>query len=78
MKHTVRAVAQVNTYGGRRRRAGAGDFEKARQRQAIPASDSTAVARASHEFLRKYQPSPHAQEMVQSEVLPTTLRLEPR
>jgi hypothetical protein len=46
--------------------------------QAIPASDSTAVARASHEFLRKYQPSPHAQEMVQSEVLPTTLRLEPR
>src|ERR1700736_4087861 len=32
--------------------------------QAIPPSDSTAVARASHEFLRKYQPSPHAQEMV--------------
>ena len=46
--------------------------------QAIPASDPTAVARVSHEFLRKYQLSPHAQEMVRSEVLPTTLRLEPR
>jgi hypothetical protein len=43
---------------------------------AIPASDSTAVARASREFLRKYQPSSHAHEMVRSEVLPTTLRLE--
>ncbi len=46
--------------------------------QAIPASDQAAVARASREFLRKYQPSSHAQEMVRSEILPTTLRLEPR
>jgi hypothetical protein len=46
--------------------------------QAIPASDSAAVARASREFLRKYQPSSHASEMVRSEILPTTLRLEPR
>ena len=46
--------------------------------QAIPASDPDAVARASREFLRKYQPSPYAQSMVRSEVLPTTLRLEPR
>ena len=46
--------------------------------QAIPASDQAAVARASREFLRKYQRSTHAQEMVRSEILPTTLRLEPR
>lgn len=46
--------------------------------QAIPASDQTAVAQASREFLRKYQRSTHAQEMVRCETLPTTLRLEPR
>lgn len=44
----------------------------------IPASDQHAVAGASREFLRKYQRSTHAQEMVRSETLPTTLRLEPR
>jgi hypothetical protein len=46
--------------------------------QAIPVSDPAAIAGASHEYLRKYQPSPYAQAMVRSEVLPTTLRLEPR
>jgi hypothetical protein len=46
--------------------------------QAIPASDPTAVDRVSREYLRKYQPSPYAQSMVRSEVLATTLRLEPR
>ena len=46
--------------------------------QALPATDQAAVARASREFLRKYQRSTHAQEMVRSETLPTTLRLEPR
>jgi hypothetical protein len=46
--------------------------------QAIPAGDAAAIARASREFLRKYQPNSHAQEMVRSETLPTTLRLEPR
>ena len=46
--------------------------------QAIPASDVAAVGRTSREFLRKYQRSSHAQEMVRSEILPTTLRLEPR
>jgi hypothetical protein len=46
--------------------------------QASPASDNTSIARASAEFLRKYQPSSHAQEMVRYEILPTTLRLEPR
>ena len=45
--------------------------------QAIPASDPDTVARVSREFLRKYQPSSHAREMVRSEILPTTLRLEP-
>jgi hypothetical protein len=46
--------------------------------RALPASDQAAVARASREYLRKYQRSTHAQEMVRSETLPTTLRLEPR
>ena len=46
--------------------------------QALPASDPETVARVSREFLRKYQRSSHAQEMVRSETLPTTLRLEPR
>ena len=46
--------------------------------RALPGSDQAAIARASREFLRKYQRSSHAQEMVRSETLPTTLRLEPR
>ena len=46
--------------------------------QAIPADDAASIARASREFLRKYQPSPYAQSIVRDEVLPTTLRLEPR
>ena len=46
--------------------------------QASPASGAASVARASAEFLRKYQPSSHAREMVRSEILPTTLRFEPR
>ena len=46
--------------------------------QALPVSDADAIARASREYLRKYQPSPYAQSMVRDEVLPTTLRLEPR
>ena len=46
--------------------------------QAIPASDPETLARASNEYLRKYRPSPYAQAMVKAEVLPTTLRLEPR
>ena len=45
---------------------------------ALPVADQDAVGRASGEFLRKYQRSTHAQEMVRSETLPTTLRLEPR
>jgi len=46
--------------------------------QAFPASDADAIARASREYLRKYQPSPYAQAMVRAEVLPTTMRIEPR
>src|ERR1700733_5088697 len=45
--------------------------------QALSASDPAAVARASYEILRKYQLSSHAHEMVRSETLPTTMRLEP-
>jgi hypothetical protein len=45
---------------------------------AVPESDLGAIDRASREYLRKYQPSPYASAMVKPEVLPTTLRLEPR
>jgi hypothetical protein len=46
--------------------------------QAFPASDAHSIAGASREYSRKYQSSPYAQSMVRDEVLPTTLRLEPR
>ena len=46
--------------------------------QAFPAGDAASIARASAEFLRKYQRSSHAREMVRSEILSTTLRLEAR
>jgi hypothetical protein len=45
---------------------------------AVPASSAAEIDRASREYLRKYRPSPYAQSMVKSEVLQTTLRLEPR
>jgi hypothetical protein len=44
----------------------------------MPATDQASIARASREYLRKYQSSPYAQTVVRAEVLPTTLRLEPR
>lgn len=46
--------------------------------QAVPVGDDASVERASREILRKYRHSSHAQEMVRAEILPTTLRLEPR
>jgi hypothetical protein len=46
--------------------------------QAVPVSDTASIAWVSREYLTKYQPSPYAQAMVRAEVLPTTLRLEPR
>ena len=46
--------------------------------QAIPAIDTDSVEQASREYLAKYKGSPYAPQMVRPEVLPTTLRLEPR
>ncbi|SEP32752.1 hypothetical protein SAMN02990966_05115 [Rhodospirillales bacterium URHD0017] len=46
--------------------------------QAVPANDETAIARASREYLAKYGSSSYARAMVQPDVLPTTLRLDPR
>lgn len=46
--------------------------------QAIPANDPTSIERASRAFLSKYRSSSYAQAMVQPDLLPTTLRLEPR
>src|SRR6516164_5655332 len=45
---------------------------------ASPVNDADSIARASAKFLRKYEPSSHAREMVRSEILSATLRLEPR
>ena len=45
---------------------------------ASPVNDADSIARASAKFLRKYEPSSHAREMVRSEILSTTLRLEHR
>jgi hypothetical protein len=45
---------------------------------AVPAADPQSVERASREYLRKYRRSPYAQSVVRPDVLPTTLRLEPR
>ena len=45
---------------------------------AVPVSDPATIAKISREYLKKYQPSPYAQSMVRSDVLPTSLRLEPR
>jgi len=46
--------------------------------QAVPATDADSVQRASEQFLSKYRTSSYAASMVRPEVLPTTLRLEPR
>ena len=46
--------------------------------QAVPATDVASVERASREYLTKYRSSPYAKQMVRADVLPTTLRLEPR
>jgi hypothetical protein len=46
--------------------------------QAVPANEPGPIERASRAFLDKYGSSSYAQAMVKPEVLPTTLRLEPR
>jgi hypothetical protein len=45
--------------------------------RAVAANDSSSNERASREYLRKYRDSPYAQSVVRSELLSTTLRLEP-
>lgn len=45
---------------------------------AVPETGAEAIERVSSEYLKKYRPSPYAQAMVKPEVLPTTLRLDPR
>jgi hypothetical protein len=45
---------------------------------AIPVVDPASIDHVSREYLRKYSTSPFAQSVVRPEVLPTTLRLEPR
>jgi hypothetical protein len=46
--------------------------------QAIAAADDMSVAQASEAFLAKYRRSSYVGSMVRADVLPTTLRLEPR
>jgi hypothetical protein len=46
--------------------------------RAVPATDQASIERASREYLRKYRTSPYAQSVVRPDILPTTLRLEPR
>jgi hypothetical protein len=45
--------------------------------QAVSAADDASIAAASQAFLTKYQRSSYVGSMVRTEVLPTTLRLEP-
>lgn len=45
--------------------------------QAVPVSDSSSIEAVSREYLRKYRNSPYVQSVVRSDVLPTTLRLDP-
>ncbi|MFL5628724.1 MAG: nitroreductase/quinone reductase family protein [Ktedonobacteraceae bacterium] len=45
---------------------------------AVPVTDEALIARVSNSYLRKYHGSPFVNSVVREEVLPTTLRLEPR
>jgi hypothetical protein len=45
---------------------------------AVPVVDPASIDRVSREYLRKYGTSPYVQSVVRPELLPTTLRLEPR
>ena len=45
--------------------------------RAEPVTDEAVIAEVSQAYLEKYRPSPWAESMVRSEVLGTTLRLEP-
>ncbi len=46
--------------------------------RAIPVADAATIERVSQTYLAKYATSSYAPAMVRAEVLPTTLRLEPR
>ena len=46
--------------------------------KAIPLNDQKSNEAVSRAYLEKYRSSPYAKDMVGPEVLPTTLRLEPR
>ena len=46
--------------------------------QSAPATDAGSVERASQAFLSKYRGSPYVASILRTEILPTTLRLEPR
>ena len=46
--------------------------------RAIPVKDRETIEAVSRAYLEKYRDSPYAKDMVRDEVLPTTLRLEPR
>jgi len=46
--------------------------------KAIPVSDQESIEAVSRAYLEKYRSSPYAKDMMRPEVLPTTLRLEPR
>jgi hypothetical protein len=46
--------------------------------RATPAPDPADVAAVSRAILSKYATSPYAQMMVSDEIVPTTLRLDPR
>ena len=46
--------------------------------QVAPVTDQPTIDAVSDAYLTKYATSPYAQSMVRAEVLPTTLRLEPR
>lgn len=42
-----------------------------------PVADPVLIGEVSGAYLKKYAASPYAKEMVRSEILPTTLRLDP-
>lgn len=46
--------------------------------RAVPVKDQKTIEAVSKAYLEKYRGSPYAKDMVRPEVLPTTLRLEPR
>jgi hypothetical protein len=46
--------------------------------RAMPVKDRKTIEAVSRAYLEKYRDSPYAKDMVRDEVLPTTLRLEPR